>query len=257
MTEGRETCARRAQDPANEGGDERWFVDCHSHAVPAGDDGAQTLAEGRALCADAAEHGTALLFATPHVWPHLLLPPAREQAIREAHAELAASVELELQLGFELTPHPTLLDEDPARYRLGETGYVLVEVPFVGGVDLLVAVAEHIEAGGLRPLVAHPERADHVLERPHVADELGERWTLQVNATSLLGYHGPEIEALAWHLVRRGTAQVVASDGHRLARPARLDAAFERLAPDLGAERAARLVDGSAIGATPSRVASE
>jgi protein-tyrosine phosphatase len=233
------------------------FVDCHSHAVPSGDDGAKTLAEGEALCADAAVHGTALLFATPHVWPHLLLTRTREQAIRDAHAALATRVELELQLGFELTPHPTLLEEDPGRYRLGRTEYVLVEVPFVGGIELLIALAEHIEAGGLRPLVAHPERADHVLERPHLAAELGERWTLQVNATSLLGYHGAEIEGLAWQLVRRGTAQVVASDGHRLARPARLDAVFERLVPDIGAERARRLVDGSAIGASVGRVASE
>jgi protein-tyrosine phosphatase len=228
------------------------FVDCHSHVVPSGDDGAQTLAEGRVLCDDAYRYGTRLLFATPHVWPHLLLAPDREEAVRAAHAALAARVEVELQLGFELTPHPTLLDEEPSRYRLGGTEHVLVEVPFVGGIELLVRVAEHIEGGGLKPLVAHPERAEHVLERPHLADELAERWTLQVNATSLLGRHGAEIAGLAWRLVRSGKAEVVASDGHRLARPARLDDVFELLLADVGAERARRLVDGSALGAIPT-----
>jgi len=48
------------------------FVDCHSHVVPPGDDGAQTLEEGLELCRLAADAGTEILFAPPHVWPHLI-----------------------------------------------------------------------------------------------------------------------------------------------------------------------------------------
>ena len=44
---------------------DRRFVDCHSHVVPSGDDGAATIQDGLALCASAAQHGTAVLFATP------------------------------------------------------------------------------------------------------------------------------------------------------------------------------------------------
>ena len=49
---------------------EARFVDRHSHVVPSGDDGAKTLEDGLALCDLAADAGTAILFATPHVWPH-------------------------------------------------------------------------------------------------------------------------------------------------------------------------------------------
>ena len=167
------------------------FVDCHSHVLPSGDDGAQTLAEGLELCAGAARHGTRVLFATPHVWPHLVLTAEREQAVREAFAELAPRAALEVRLGYELTPTAALLAEDPHRYVLEGTDVVLVEMPFVGSADMLFAVAEHIEAAGLRPAVAHPERTEAVLTEPGVATRVADRgWLIQINGTSLLGKHG-------------------------------------------------------------------
>ena len=39
---------------------------------------------------------------------------------------------------------------------------MLVEVPFVGAIDVTVAIAEHAEAQGLRPVIAHPERGEEV-----------------------------------------------------------------------------------------------
>ena len=61
---------------------DRRFVDCHSHVVPSGDDGAATIQDGLALCQSAAQHGTAVLFATPHVWPYFTLSEERELEIR-------------------------------------------------------------------------------------------------------------------------------------------------------------------------------
>lgn len=231
------------------------FVDCHSHVVPSGDDGAATIEDGRALCLSAARHGTSVLFATPHVWPHLPLTPERERAIRAAFEEVRAGAGLELRLGFELTPTRALLAEDPHRYVLEGTDRVLVEVDFAGSAGPVFAVAEHIERAGLRPVIAHPERTEAVLDDPAVADELAERgWAIQVNASSLTGRHGPEIERLGWWLVERGVADIVASDGHRSSRPAHLDEAY-RLARGRVGERAQSLFDGSALGVTPSRTA--
>ena len=224
------------------------FVDIHSHVVPSGDDGAQTDAEAILLCRAAAEWGTCILFATPHVWPDLILDEAREGAVREAFGRIRPEAGLDLRLGFELTPSRALLREDPWRYELDGTGAVLMEVPFVGPAGSLVALAEHAEAAGLRPVIAHPERSEAVQARPQLAEELAERgWLLQVNGTSLLGRHGQTAAAIGWDLVERELATLVGSDGHRAARPARLDDAYavavERLGP-----KAAGLFDGSALG---------
>jgi protein-tyrosine phosphatase len=241
------------------------FVDCHSHVIPSGDDGAATIQDGLALCRAAAEHGTAVLFATPHVWPYFTLAAEREEEIRAAFERMRPRAGLELRLGYELTPALPLLDEDPHRYLLEGTDRVLMEVPFTGPADLVFALGEHVEAAGLRPVIAHPERTESVLDDPGVAEDLAARgWTLQVNATSLSGRHGPEIEERAWSLVERELAGVVASDGHRTTRPAHLDEAYGLVRARLG-ERAISLFDGSALGVgvdatqspTASRAASQ
>jgi protein-tyrosine phosphatase len=232
------------------------FVDCHSHVVPSGDDGAVSVGDGRALCVSAMRHGTSVLFATPHVWPHLPLTAERERAIRAAHEQVRLGAGLELRLGFELTPTRALLAEDPHRYVLEGTDRVLLEVDFTGPADLAFALAEHVECAGLRPVVAHPERTEAVLDDRSVADELAARgWALQVNASSLTGRHGPEIEQLGWSLVEGGLASVVASDGHRATRPAHLDEAYRLVRERIG-DRALPLFDGSALGVTPSLTAS-
>lgn len=226
------------------------FVDVHSHVVPAGDDGAQSPEEGLALCRAAAERGTAVLFATPHVWPTLTLAPEREQRVRAAHVELAARAAedgLDLHLGWELTPMPALLGEEMERYRLGDLPAVLMEVPFHGSLRLAESLAEHVEAAGLTPVIAHPERAQAVVEDISAAERLRRHGRLlQVNATSLLGYHGPEIELTAWRLLDEGVADLVASDGHRSARPPFLDEAYELVRARVG-EGATALFDGRAL----------
>jgi protein-tyrosine phosphatase len=234
------------------------FVDCHSHVVPSGDDGAASIEDGLALCRSAAEHGTRILFATPHVWPYLTLTERRETEIRNAYERMRPHAAVELRLGYELTPTRALLDEDPHRYVLEGTDRVLLEVPFAGPADLVFALAEHIEAAGLRPLIAHPERTEAVLDDAFIATELVARgWTLQVNATSLTGRHGREPEQLGWSLLERGLATAVGSDGHRTTRPAHVDDAY-RLARKRFGESAIALFDGSALGvdATRSQTAS-
>ena len=232
------------------------FVDCHSHVVPSGGDGAATVEDGLSLCHSAARHGTAVLFGTPHVWPHFTLTADRELEVRSAFERMRRRADLDLRLGFELTPTRALLREDPGRYALEGTDRVLMEVPFTGPADLVFAMAAHVEAAGLQPVIAHPERTEAVLDDPGIAGELAARgWAVQVNATSLTGRHGPEIEELGWLLVETGTATVVASDGHRTTRPAHLDDAYRLARRRLG-ERALSLFDGSALGVTPSRTAS-
>ncbi len=227
------------------------FTDIHSHVLPSGDDGAQTIEEGLALCREAAVHGTTRLFATPHLWPHEPWSDDRYRSVHDAYCTMAQAAEefgLELKLGFELSPSRRMLDADPCQYTMGGLPAVLLELPFRGSLSLAEQLGFHIEQAELLPIVAHPERAEAVLERPGHVDRLRERgWLIQVNSTSLLGYHGPEEEKVAWRLIDSGLADLVASDGHRPTRPVRLDAAYEAVQQRVGEERTIDLFDGSAL----------
>ena len=68
-----------------------------------------------------------------------------------------------------------------------------------------------------------------------------------MNATSLTGRHGPQIEELGWSFVDAGLVRLVGSDGHRARRPPFLDEAFALAEQRLGPE-AIQLFDGSALG---------
>lgn len=234
------------------------FTDIHSHVLPSGDDGAQTLEEGLALCREAAISGTTTLYATPHLWPHEVWSEERHRGVHDAYCGMVpAALEfgLDLKLGFELSPARRLLDADPWNYTMGDLPAVLFELPFRGSLGLAEQLGLHIEEARLLPIVAHPERAEAVLERPGHVDRLRERgWLIQVNATSLLGYHGAEEETVAWRLIDAGLVDLVASDGHRRARPARLDSAYEVVRTRVGEERAIGLFDGSALPEAPSAV---
>ena len=231
------------------------FIDIHSHVVPSGDDGAQSIEHGIALCREAARRGTSVLYATPHVWAHLPLTPEREKVTLAAFAEVAAAAPLDLRLGYELAPARWLLGEDLGRYALEGTESVLIEVPFVGSPEVTIALGERAEAQGLQPVIAHPERGEEVGFA--MAERFAERgWQLQVNSSSLLGRHGDEAEEIGWRLLRDGSAAFVASDGHREARPPYLDAAFELAKAELGAEAALRYFDGTELSVTARRLPS-
>ena len=119
------------------------FVDIHSHVVPSGDDGAQTVEQGIALCREAARPGTSVLYATPHVWAHLPLTAERERLLLAAFEQVAAGAAPGAAAGLRagagaLAP---ARGSRPVRAREARRP-LLVEVPFVGSVDVTVAIAE-------------------------------------------------------------------------------------------------------------------
>ena len=244
-----------------------WIVDVHSHVVPTGDDGAATIEEGIDLCRDAFHHGTRVLYATPHVhaaWDSYPLTPARLARYAEAFPvmrDACAEFGLDLRHGFEVYPGALPADADPRDFALGDSGTYLVEFPgsWTGESDALALVraeSERAEAAGLLPVLAHPERCSQIVADPERAREFAERgWLIALNGLSLNGRHGPKAEEAAWQLLDAGLGDLVASDGHRRGRNARLDWAYDLLVARLGRTRARGLLDGSALERTPSAVA--
>lgn len=234
------------------------LVDVHSHVVPSGDDGAASVEEGLELCRIALESGTSVLFATPHAhasWDSYPRTVKRDELFDEAFSVMREAVSgwgLELRRGWEVFP-TEVAGDNASQLVLEGTGGVLVEFPgswldLDDPVAVVVDAAERVEAAGLVPVLAHPERCRAVVADPERVRSLAERgWLLCLNAPSLLGGHGTAAEETAWALLDRGMIALVASDAHRASRPPRLDGAYRIVAERYGDAAARPLFDGSAL----------
>jgi len=227
-------------------------VDFHSHLVPGVDDGARDLDEARSGLAAFRESGVTCVITTPHFQGSLTHRPAELAARLEeldrgwaALSELAESEfpELSVRRGVEVmldTPSPDLGDE---RLRLDGGPFVLVEFPYMTVPPRSSDTISELRLQGWRPIIAHPERYMGV----DVGFEVAEEWRrvggrLQVNAGSIVGRYGTEVQRRALLLLEKGWVDYIASDFHSRGRT-RLRRCREALEEMGGAEQAALLME--------------
>ena len=235
------------------------FVDLHTHVVPSGDDGSQTIEEGLELCRQMATDGTAVIYATPHAHPPDAWYPISEERVATARANYeemkprCAEFGVDLRLGWELSATGALVGslED---YVMEGTRAVLLEMPgpwfsFEDEVAVTLDQAAAIRAAGLDVILAHPERSAGIQRNPEQLVEIAEEGVLVCfNADSFVGGHGEGCERCGWRLLELGVGDFVASDAHRAQRPSRLHEAVDAIAARYGDERARQLATGSALG---------
>lgn len=234
------------------------FVDVHSHVVPSGDDGADSIEEGLALCRLAVEAGTSILFATPHAhapWDTFPRTPARDRLYAASFVDMRDEVAawgLDLRRGWEVYPSE-IAGTDPAELVLEGTRGVLIEFPGAwleidDPIGTVAEAAAAVEAAGLVPVLAHPERCRAVAAEPERVCSFAERgWLLCLNAPSLVGGHGAIAERTAWELLEAGVVTLAASDAHSVSRPPTLDQGYEAVRERFGHDIAGPLFDGSAL----------
>jgi protein-tyrosine phosphatase len=211
-------------------------IELHFHLLPDVDDGPRDLGVALALAREAVRDGTSLVTCTPHAaYLDVGEVPARVQELQAALVQ--AGIDLEVRAGAELAWHdvPALSVAALDTVAQGPPGgrWLLLEAPLpgTGTPEGLADSARALRERGFGVLIGHPERSPGLVRDPGAVDALlaaGDR--LQVNASSLTGYHGAGARAAALHLVATGRAEVIASDAHQpRARAPRLSDAVEVL----------------------------
>jgi len=228
------------------------MIDLHSHILYGWDDGAKTLDDSLAMARLAAERGTRVIAATPHLfWQNQRVDP---QWIRTATDELNEAIQTEgipIQVvpGAEIPAdwdNLTLIERGLAP-RLGNSKAVLFEVPFVNLPVRFKDLVFHLQMEGFVPLLAHPERCQVYLANPDAFYRDVEADTpIQITAGSLTGGFGEKVFDFAWRLIMDERPIVIASDTHNIVkrRPG-LRRAYDAVAQQFGEEAATLMCDGN------------
>jgi protein-tyrosine phosphatase len=221
------------------------MIDLHTHILPEIDDGASSLEETREMVALAAADGITELVATPHWNCRFEFDPERcGREIERVRRACAGGPRLYLgcEVHFTFENIERLL-AGPAHYTLNGGDCLLVELPDRFTAAAVEAGLKACSRGGLRIVIAHPERNPHLQRNPAMVARLVERGCyFQVTAESLSGLFGTAAQKTAIKMLKQRLAHFVASDCHdaRQRRPL-LRRAYNAIARDFGA-RAAELL---------------
>ena len=199
------------------------MYDLHAHILPGVDDGPSTMEDSIAIARIAASNGTRVILATPHRKDVTELSSV--QHIRDLTAELqrrirAEGIPLSVILGME-NHIDAALPEDAASGRaltMNGSRYILVEMPFFGAIsehDYVQDALLGLQAQGLTPVFAHPERIEAFQRQPALLERyIGMGMLSQLTRGSMLGHWGEEVRQFSFDLLRSGMAHILSSDTH-------------------------------------------
>jgi protein-tyrosine phosphatase len=196
-------------------------VELHFHLLPGVDDGPVDLASALDLARAAVADGTGLVVCTPHA--HMIDVAELPDRVRQLRSALAAAgIDLEIRAGAELSwDHVATFDgRSLEAVAQGPPGgrWILLEAPLPGTGDLddFEPAAQELRDRGYGVLIGHPERSPAMNGDAGAVDRVldaGDR--VQLNASSLVGYHGSAARAAGLELARSGRIHVLASDAHQ------------------------------------------
>lgn len=198
------------------------MIDLHCHILPGLDDGADSPEIALEMATMASASGVTHIFATPHCNTRDERRNYRSLALIDAYKALQDAlnhyrIPVTILPGAEVLARGRFDDHLAAGdfMTLNSSRYLLVEFYFDEAPDYMESILRGIEARGLVPVVAHPERYFAVQQDP----ELALRWAdrrrvLQLNKGSILGDLGEDAYLTAGFLLHRGAASVIASDAH-------------------------------------------
>ena len=196
------------------------MIDLHSHILPGIDDGAQSIEDSVEMARVASDDGIKTIAATPHStelpsgysYQDLLtlLERLEEELIRR-------ELKLKVVAGLENYISPEIIRrvEEGAAVTLNGTKYILVELPLQQYPAYTDQILFELQAKGLFPIIAHPERNIAIQRHNSLLEQLVRRGMLaQVTSASLTGVFGKETQKVAQYFVTRNLVHIIASDAH-------------------------------------------
>lgn len=163
------------------------MIDLHSHILPCMDDGSKSIKMSIEMLQRSARQGVDLVALTPHFYP-TRSTPERFLSKRAQSLELLGTLPEGLPqiiVGAEVGYFEGISrSEELIPLQLGDTGFLLVEMPFCSWTQRMAEELREIQSNlGLTPVLAHIDRYQARDQHPRYRDFLEEHGVLlQCNA---------------------------------------------------------------------------
>ena len=233
------------------------MIDLHCHILDGTACGPESFAECLEMCRLAVEEGVRTIVATPRWEAHSVEPPLPfiEGRRRLERLQDTMGGALAFKLGFmmQFSPQlPSLVRQYGSVLALAGGRHILVSLPSLSTPAEAEAVWKRVAELGFYVVISRPECSSDLRRDPARL----ERWVasevmLQMDAASVTGAHGREVQRFAERCIERYESQVVVASNARDAskRRSSLGLAREKLAKTIGARRTQILVSE-----TPSQI---
>ena len=195
------------------------MIDIHSHLLPGVDDGSTSLQQTLEQLRIMAQAGVTKVYLTPHFMRNLyhntgsvIIPVFKDlqQSVK------SANLNIQLELGCEFFIDNQAVDTITAEgLTLGDSNYVLFESMLQQLPSDIFTLTYQLQKAGYKLIMAHPARYANIIRNPELAEDfLHHDIYLQINAGSLLGMYGRNVQHTAIELLDRGLPHFIASDNH-------------------------------------------
>lgn len=196
------------------------MIDMHCHILSNIDDGAKSIEQSIEMARKAELLGYDKIFVTPHYIAdsHETTPQNIKYKVDELNNLLKEkNINVSMYVGNEVYFVSEVLDiiKENKVCTLGNSKYVLIELPLNGTVLNLENAIYSIIANGYIPIIAHPERYEFVNEdiekiKPLIEDGA----LLQINIASIIGYYGRHAKKTVKKLLKSNMVSFIGTDAH-------------------------------------------
>lgn len=196
------------------------MIDIHSHIFPFIDDGSSSWNMTKSMLQQAVIEGTKEIVWTPHVMEGNESGYYEEILIRYEEGLafiLENEIKLKVHLGSEIYLTPDILKFKSEKFGTfnGDKKTILVEFPMYSYHPNYIVYLKQVVKEGYQIVIAHPERYVQLHDKKNEYEKMKEVGLyLQINAGSVRGDFGSQVEKVAKWLIQKGFADVLASDGH-------------------------------------------
>lgn len=193
------------------------MIDIHNHIVPAVDDGAKDIEISLSMLKEGLKQQIDGYVFTPHY----NRGKYENKTVLEQFQRLNQLIESE---GLPITTaigNELYLNEDNVSdmiskkaYTLGDSQYVLVELPFTQFYPFHETLIYKLQLAGFKIVLAHIERYDYLVRHTDKLADLLDRGILgQLSCKCIID---SRTQKLAFDWIEKGYVQVVASDAHNI-----------------------------------------